>query len=263
MTELLGFVFSPSGPIVVLVVAAIWLLRRPSSTTARRFVIAAAMAYALASLHVVPFGVSRLLTLGYHQFKASDVDPGTTAVVVLGGGDEFVDGWTDQITVTTNRGRARPRSPACLPADFARVDHQRRGLTGFTRWRSSVQHHDARRAGAAWCAGGTDPSRVRLSHHLRRCSTLQRCYEHLASGNWCSSRRIPTCVARSAHSGRSGGMRCRRLLPIPGCRPSGSGGLCRPPAASNRVARSSTSCSAFRTTGCAEGGAEHVWFPMS
>ena len=107
MTALLGFVFSPSGPIVVLVIAAIWLLRWPSSTTARRFVIAAAMAYALASLHIVPFGVGRLLTLGYHQFKASDVDSGTTAVVVLGGGDEFVDGWTDQITVTTNIEAAR------------------------------------------------------------------------------------------------------------------------------------------------------------
>jgi uncharacterized SAM-binding protein YcdF (DUF218 family) len=107
MAAILGYVFSPSGPIVVLVIAAIWLLRWPSSTIARRFVIAAAVIYAFASLHIVPFGISRLLTLGYHQFKASDVEPGTTAVVVLGGGDEFVDGWTDQITVTTNVEAAR------------------------------------------------------------------------------------------------------------------------------------------------------------
>jgi uncharacterized SAM-binding protein YcdF (DUF218 family) len=107
MAALVRSFFSPSGPIVVLVIAAIWLSRRPSSTMARRFVIAAAVAYALASLHIVPFGISRLLTFGYHQFKASDVEPGTTAVVVLGGGDEFVDGWTDQITVTTNIEAAR------------------------------------------------------------------------------------------------------------------------------------------------------------
>jgi uncharacterized SAM-binding protein YcdF (DUF218 family) len=107
MTALLGFIFSLSGPIVVLVVAAIWLLRWPSSTLARRFVVAAGVAYALASMHIVPFGISRLLTFGYHQFKANDVDPGTTAVVVLGGGDQFVEGWTDQITVTTNIEAAR------------------------------------------------------------------------------------------------------------------------------------------------------------
>ncbi len=101
MSAILYFLFSTSGPIVALIITAIWLWRRPSSTMARRGAIAVATGYALASVHVVPFGVSRLLTLGYHQFTANDIGRGTTAVVLLGGGDEIVEGWTDQITVTT------------------------------------------------------------------------------------------------------------------------------------------------------------------
>lgn len=101
MSALLYFLFSASGPIVALIITAIWLWRRPSSTMARRFAIAVAVGYALASIHLVPFGVSRLLTLGYHQFRADDVGHGPTAVVLLGGGGEFIEGWTDHITVTT------------------------------------------------------------------------------------------------------------------------------------------------------------------
>jgi len=101
MSALLHYLFSASGPIVALIITAIWLWRRPSSVAARRFVIAVAVGYAVASIHFVPFGVSRLLRLGYHQFTANDIGRGTTAVVLLGGGNEFVEGWTDQITVTT------------------------------------------------------------------------------------------------------------------------------------------------------------------
>ena len=101
MSTFLGLLFSTSGIVVSMLIAALWLWRRPSSVVARRFLFVAALGFTCASIYVVPFGVSRLLTLGYHQFGASDVGHGTTAVVVLGGGDEFVAGWTDQITVTT------------------------------------------------------------------------------------------------------------------------------------------------------------------
>lgn len=101
MTYFLYFLFSASGAIVTWIVSAAWLLRRPSPTPARRFAIAAVLCYAAASIHIVPFGVSRLLTLGYHQFTAGDVGRGTTAIVLLGGGDHIVEGWTDQMTVTT------------------------------------------------------------------------------------------------------------------------------------------------------------------
>lgn len=101
MTPFLHALFSVSGALVTWIVSAAWLLRRPSSPPARRFALAAVLCYAAASIHIVPFGVSRLLTFGYHQFTAGDVGPGTTAIVILGGGDETVQGWTSQMTVTT------------------------------------------------------------------------------------------------------------------------------------------------------------------
>ena len=101
MSALLSFFFSTSGPIAALIITAIWMWRRPSSAGARRFAILVALGYALASIHLISFGGSRLLTVGYHQFTANDIGRGITAVVLLGGGDEFIEGWTDQITVTT------------------------------------------------------------------------------------------------------------------------------------------------------------------
>jgi uncharacterized SAM-binding protein YcdF (DUF218 family) len=101
MGALLRFVFSSSAPIVALCLDAVWLSRRPSSAHLRRFAIAAALFYLFASLAIVPYGVSRLMTMGYHQFRGEDVAAGTTAIVLLGGGDDFIQGWTDEITVTT------------------------------------------------------------------------------------------------------------------------------------------------------------------
>ncbi len=101
MSVLRDVLFSASGPVIALIITAIWLWRRPSSTLARRFAIAVALGYAAAGIHLVPFGLSRLLTLGYHQFRADDIGHGPAAVVLLGGGDEFIEGWTDRITVTT------------------------------------------------------------------------------------------------------------------------------------------------------------------
>ena len=107
INALLGFFFSASAPIVALVVPALWLSRRPASAGARRFVIAAAACSLVASLPIVPYSVSRLLTFGYHQFRAGDVPSGATAIVVLGGGDEIVQGWTDSLTITTQIEGAR------------------------------------------------------------------------------------------------------------------------------------------------------------
>jgi uncharacterized SAM-binding protein YcdF (DUF218 family) len=69
-------------------------------------------AYVLAAVYAVPYGASRLLTVGYHRFTAEGVDqaqagPGDVAVVVLGSGDEVVDGWEDQLIVTTTVEGAR------------------------------------------------------------------------------------------------------------------------------------------------------------
>ena len=101
MGALLGFFFSASAPIVALCIIALWLSRRPSSIAMRRFARAVAVCYVLAGVTIVPYGLSRLLTIGYHQLRAEDVPAGTTAIVLLGGGDQFVQGWTDNLTVAT------------------------------------------------------------------------------------------------------------------------------------------------------------------
>ena len=87
--------------------AALWLWCRPSSAAPRRFLFVVAFAFAGASTYLVPFVVGRLLSLGYHQFRASDVGRGETAVVVLGSAEEFVEGWEDGITITNSSEAAR------------------------------------------------------------------------------------------------------------------------------------------------------------
>jgi uncharacterized SAM-binding protein YcdF (DUF218 family) len=99
MSALLNELFSVSGIVICLLVAALWVWRRPSSRGARRFLLVVAISASGASIFVVPYAVSRLLTHGYRQFSASDVSSGTTVVVVLGSGDEWVAGWSDHLTV--------------------------------------------------------------------------------------------------------------------------------------------------------------------
>jgi uncharacterized SAM-binding protein YcdF (DUF218 family) len=101
MAAALGFVFSASGPIAVLCVIALWLWRRPASRAVRPFAIAAAVCYVLAGLSIVPYGVNRMLAIGYHQFLPDSLPSGKTAIVLLGGGDQFIQGWTEGLTVTT------------------------------------------------------------------------------------------------------------------------------------------------------------------
>ena len=93
ISDFVWFVCSPSAVILVLLAAALWLWRRPASPAARRFLLASALAYAAASVYVVPEAVGRLVAFGYHPFEARDVPSGATAVVVLGSGDQTVHGW--------------------------------------------------------------------------------------------------------------------------------------------------------------------------
>jgi uncharacterized SAM-binding protein YcdF (DUF218 family) len=100
MSALLNDFFSISGIVICVLVSALWLWKRPSSYGARRFLLVTALATTGTSIFVVPYGVSRLLTHGYHQFSASDVAPGRTVLVILGSGNEYVAGWSDHVTVT-------------------------------------------------------------------------------------------------------------------------------------------------------------------
>lgn len=102
METLLELLFSATGAIIVLVLIAAWLQRRPTALALRRFTIAAAICFVLAGMSIVPYTADRLLTAGYHAFRADDLPPSrTAAIVLLGGGDQFVQGWNGSITVTT------------------------------------------------------------------------------------------------------------------------------------------------------------------
>ena len=93
MSELVRFVFSDSGLVVSVLVAAIWVARRPQAKAARRFLLFVALFYTLISIHAVSFVLTRPLIAGYHPVTAADVPPGPTAVVVLGFGSYSIQDW--------------------------------------------------------------------------------------------------------------------------------------------------------------------------
>src|SRR2546425_12643749 len=107
MGAALEYLFSTSGVVTALLLSTVWLWRRPQSKAARRFLIAVAVGYTLASVYEVPRSVSGILTLGYHRFAEADVPAGTTAVVVLGGGAKRVSGWNDSLTLLNQGSAAR------------------------------------------------------------------------------------------------------------------------------------------------------------
>ena len=107
MSPFVSTIFSVTGLIVSIVVAASWCAVRPLSTLARRFLIAVAAAYTLASVYTVPYSVGRLLSVGYDRFEPADAPSGVSAVVVLGSGDWVVQGWEDHLFPPTIDAAAR------------------------------------------------------------------------------------------------------------------------------------------------------------
>ena len=107
MSPALDYLFSTSGVVTALLLSAVWLWRRPQSSVARRFLIMVAVLYTLASVYEVPRAIGRILTLGYHRFARADAPTGTTAVVVLGGGVEWVGGWDSSLAVLNPASAAR------------------------------------------------------------------------------------------------------------------------------------------------------------
>jgi uncharacterized SAM-binding protein YcdF (DUF218 family) len=94
VASLAWFLFSSGGAIVLLSVAVGWtLLSRRSS--ARRFAIAVALFYWIASTDIVPDTIRVLLATGYHPLSRADVAPGRTAVVLLGSGSLRFRDWSE------------------------------------------------------------------------------------------------------------------------------------------------------------------------
>ena len=95
MSDLVRFVFSVSGMVSALVFGCAWLLARPSSTTARRFVALVVFAYAIASFYPLTHAAAALVSRGYHPLTSADVPRGRTAVVVLGSGSFSARDWNE------------------------------------------------------------------------------------------------------------------------------------------------------------------------
>lgn len=95
MTDFVRFVFSLGGVISALALGCAWLLARPSSSSARRFVVFVAFAYAAASFYPASHAAAALVSRGYLPFRASDVPDGRTAVVVLGSGSFTARDWDE------------------------------------------------------------------------------------------------------------------------------------------------------------------------
>jgi uncharacterized SAM-binding protein YcdF (DUF218 family) len=93
MSPLADFVFSPAGLFFLLVAGALWLRVRPASAGARRVLFGGIVFYLLASIYVVPYGIGRLLVVGFREITAADLPDGPTAIVLLGGGSVTVRDW--------------------------------------------------------------------------------------------------------------------------------------------------------------------------
>jgi uncharacterized SAM-binding protein YcdF (DUF218 family) len=95
VTDLVWFFFSTGGVVSLMLAGVGWLSLRPASTRARRFLLAVAIFYGLASSYAVSYGTGRLLLVGLDPLERTDVPPGRTAIVVLGSGTFTARDWQE------------------------------------------------------------------------------------------------------------------------------------------------------------------------
>lgn len=108
MAPLVQLVFSIRGFVVTILAAMLWVRRHPSSSGGRRFLTAVVAFYSALSLYIVPYGVGRLLVMGFHEVTAADVAAGRTAIVLLGAESLTVQDWDgDRYSVLVGAGAAR------------------------------------------------------------------------------------------------------------------------------------------------------------
>jgi uncharacterized SAM-binding protein YcdF (DUF218 family) len=74
---------------------ALWLWRRPFSVHPRRFLLATAFVYTLASIYGVSYLAGRTLVIGFEPFERQQVPAGRAAVVVLGSGTFTARDWQE------------------------------------------------------------------------------------------------------------------------------------------------------------------------
>jgi len=101
------FVFSTSGVVWAIAVAAAWVVLRPRSAAARRTTFGVALFYLIVSIYSVPMAVTEVVARPYHRFTEADVPRGCVALVIFGAGDEVVEGWDEHVAIPDSVGAAR------------------------------------------------------------------------------------------------------------------------------------------------------------
>jgi uncharacterized SAM-binding protein YcdF (DUF218 family) len=93
--EVVWYLFSAGGAIVLLLLGVVWLLSSPRSVAARRYLLAVGLFYWIASTDAVPDAIRRALASGYRPLTRASVPSGRTAVVLLGSGSLRFRDWSD------------------------------------------------------------------------------------------------------------------------------------------------------------------------
>jgi uncharacterized SAM-binding protein YcdF (DUF218 family) len=96
MAQALTFVFSTSGVVFAFFACVVAMAIWPRVPFVRRVVIALAVAYVAASTYGVPAAIARWWTRNDRPFEWSAPAAHGTAIVLLGGGEEQIYGWSQQ-----------------------------------------------------------------------------------------------------------------------------------------------------------------------
>jgi uncharacterized SAM-binding protein YcdF (DUF218 family) len=108
VADLVWYLFSSGGAIVLLAAAIVWTLVSPRSSAARRALGALALFYWVTSTDIIPDTLRRLLASGYTPLAHQQVPAGRTAVVLLGSGSLRFRDWSDnQFAVVDPIGASR------------------------------------------------------------------------------------------------------------------------------------------------------------
>ena len=103
MTELVHFVFSGGGAVLLIGLALLWTRLRDRSVLARRVLASLVLGYITISIQPVSHGAGRLLTRGYRPFTTADVPGGRAAVVLLGSSTYMSHDWDEHRATVPDR----------------------------------------------------------------------------------------------------------------------------------------------------------------
>ncbi|MGE5243906.1 MAG: YdcF family protein [Betaproteobacteria bacterium] len=102
--DILRYVLSTGGLIILVLSATLWLAARPASVRARRLLVVLAVFFALAATYGVDYAAGRALLIGLRPFTRADAPAGgRTAIVVLGSGSTTVFDWNGEQFSTVDR----------------------------------------------------------------------------------------------------------------------------------------------------------------